>query len=58
MNRIYVRVNDVTTTLKKVEAAGGRVMVEPDETLLNGNLAIFADPQGGIIGIVKWEQPE
>ena len=53
----YVRVHDVAATLKKVEAAGGQIMVEPDKALLDGNLAIFADPQGGIIGIVKWGQP-
>ena len=53
----YVKVNNVTATLKKVAAAGGTVMVEPDKSLFNGNLAIFADPQGGIIGIVKWVQP-
>jgi predicted enzyme related to lactoylglutathione lyase len=53
----YIKVNDVAATLKKVEAAGGYIMVAPDKSLLNGNLAIFADPQGGILGIVKWEQP-
>ena len=53
----YIKVNDVAATLAKAEAAGGTIMVEPDKSLLNGNLAIFADPEGGIIGIVKWEQP-
>ena len=53
----YVKVKNVAATLKKVEAAGGTVMVEPDQSLFNGNLAIFADPEGGIIGIVKWVQP-
>ena len=53
----YVRVDNVAATLKKVEAAGGQIMVEPDKSLLNGNLAIFTDPQGGIMGIVKWVQP-
>ena len=53
----YVKVNDVVSTLNKVTAAGGHVLVQPDKTLLNGNLAIFTDPEGGIIGIVKWDQP-
>ena len=53
----YIKVKDIAATLKKVEAAGGYIMVEPDKSLLDGNLAIFADPQGGIIGIVKWVQP-
>jgi predicted enzyme related to lactoylglutathione lyase len=53
----YVRVKDVMTTLKKVKAAGGVVMVEPDKALLDSNLAIFSDPLGGIMGIVKWDHP-
>jgi len=53
----YIKVNNVAATLKKVTAAGGQIMVEPDDSLLNGNLAIFADPEGGIVGIVKWKQP-
>jgi predicted enzyme related to lactoylglutathione lyase len=53
----YVRVADVAETLEKVTAAGGYVMVEPDEALLEGNLAIFADPQGGVLGVVKWVEP-
>ncbi|MEJ2475924.1 MAG: VOC family protein [Desulfobacterales bacterium] len=50
----YVRVADVSETLEKVIAAGGFVMVEPSEELMEGNLAIFADPQGGVLGVVKW----
>lgn len=53
----YVKVDDVAATLKRVEAAGGHIMVAPDKSLLNGNLAVFADPLGGIIGIVKWKEP-
>jgi len=54
----YVRVKNVLATLKKVKAAGGVVMVEPDKSLLDGNLAIFSDPLGGIMGIVKWDYPK
>jgi predicted enzyme related to lactoylglutathione lyase len=53
----YVKVADVNETLKKVTDAGGMVMVAPDEDLLDGNLAIFSDPQGGVLGIVKWDEP-
>lgn len=52
----YVRVADVNETLKKVTDAGGYIMVAPDEDLLDGNLAIFSDPQGGVLGIVKWDE--
>ena len=52
----YVRVADVEATLKKVTDAGGYVIVPPHPDLLDGNLAIFVDPQGGVLGIVKWEE--
>ena len=29
--------------------------VKPDDRLLDGNLAIFVDPHGGVTGIVKWD---
>lgn len=53
----YIRVSDVNATLKKVTAAGGFIMVEPTPELLNRNLAIFSDPEGGVMGIVKWVEP-
>lgn len=53
----YIRVADVNETLKKVTDAGGYIMVAPDEDLLHGNLAIFSDPQGGVLGVVKWDEP-
>jgi hypothetical protein len=53
----YIKVNDVAATLQKVAAAGGQIMVEPDKSLLDGNLAVISDPEGGIVGIVNWGQP-
>ncbi|WP_455365675.1 VOC family protein [Kaarinaea lacus] len=53
----YIRVADVNETLKKVSEAGGYIMVAPDQDLLDGNLAIFSDPQGGVLGVVKWDEP-
>lgn len=53
----YIRVADVDATLKKVTAAGGFIMVEPTPDLLDGNLAIFSDPEGGVMGVVKWVEP-
>ena len=51
----YVRVQDVAATMEKVVAGGGFAIVPPDEQLLDGNLAIFVDPNGGVMGIVKWD---
>jgi len=49
----YVRVASIEATLKKVVAAGGFIMVPPQPDLYDGNLAIFSDPQGGVLGIIK-----
>ena len=54
----YVRVEDVDATMEKVLAGGGFAIVPSDERLLDGNLAIFVDPNGGVTGIVKWEFEE
>ena len=51
----YVRVDDVAATLEKVVEGGGFTIVPPDDRLLDGNLAIFVDPHGGVTGIVKWD---
>lgn len=51
----YVRVGDVEAVLEKVVAGGGFAIVQPDPALLNGNLAIFVDPNGAVVGIIKWE---
>jgi hypothetical protein len=50
----YVLVDDVQATLARVRDAGGRIVLAPRADLLDGNLAVIADPQGGMIGIVNW----
>jgi hypothetical protein len=52
----YVQVEDVPATLARVRAAGGRVLREPDPAVLQGQLAVFADPQGGILGVISWPE--
>jgi uncharacterized protein len=51
----YVLVGDVASTLAKVAAAQGKVLVKPDPKLLDGNVAVIADPLGGVLGIVNWQ---
>jgi predicted enzyme related to lactoylglutathione lyase len=53
----YILVDDVPATLARVRAAGGRVLMEPRADLLEGNVAVIADPQGGALGIVNWVTP-
>ena len=50
----YVLVDDVAGTLQKATAAGGRVLLQPRPDLLDGNLAVIADPRGGVFGVVRW----
>jgi len=52
----YVRVENVDAVLEKVVEGGGFAIVEPHPDLLDGNLAIFVDPNGAVVGIVKWEE--
>jgi uncharacterized protein len=55
----YVQVDDVAATLQRARAAGGKVLREPSAAELEGRLAVIADPQGGVIGIIHWPlQPE
>jgi predicted enzyme related to lactoylglutathione lyase len=51
----YVLVPDVPAALERARRAGGRVVLAPRADLLGGNLAIIADPLGGIVGVVNWE---
>jgi uncharacterized protein len=50
----YVQVDDVPTTLALVRAAGGKVLREPDAAILGGQFAVFADPLGGVLGVLHW----
>ena len=50
----YVLVDDVPGTLARARAAGGKIVVAPRADLLDGNVAVIADPDGGVVGVVNW----
>ena len=50
----YILVDDVPATLERARKAGGRVLMDPRPGVLDGNLAVIADPDGGMIGVVNW----
>jgi len=50
----YVQVDNVGAALSRATHAGGRVVVAPSPGVLDGQLAVIADPRGGLIGIVDW----
>lgn len=54
----YILVEDVAGTVKKAVENGGKAIVEPQASLLDGNLAVIADPQGAVIGLINWTQKD
>jgi uncharacterized protein len=54
--RIYIMVDDIADTLKRIEAAGGRVLTpRTDIGSGMGAFAVFADPVGNEFGL--YEEP-
>jgi hypothetical protein len=50
----YILVDDVPATVERARKAGGTIVMAPRADLLGGNLAVVADREGGVIGIVNW----
>ena len=54
--RIYIMVDDISDTLQKIEAAGGRVLTSRTDIAPGvGAFAAFADPAGAEFGL--YEEP-
>ena len=49
----YVGVDDPAAALARITAIGGRTIQEPMEVPDGPTIALFADPEGHIIGLVK-----
>jgi predicted enzyme related to lactoylglutathione lyase len=49
----YVEVDDLAAALQQVEAAGGRTVQPPMDVPEGPSIALFADPEGHVIGLVK-----
>jgi uncharacterized protein len=47
----YVVVDDLAATLAEVESAGGRILVPKLAFAGGGEIALFADPDGNVVGI-------
>jgi uncharacterized protein len=52
---VYIAVDDPQTYLNRIEAAGGKTVLPVTEMPMV-TLAIFADPEGNIVGLVKDQQ--
>jgi predicted enzyme related to lactoylglutathione lyase len=49
----YVEVPDLAAALAQIEAAGGRTIQPPMDVPEGPSIALFADPEGHVIGLVK-----
>ena len=50
---IYIEVDDLQAYLSKIERAGGRTIMPPTEVLNMTTIAMFSDPDGILVGLVK-----
>jgi uncharacterized protein len=48
----YVSTDDPNATLRKVEEAGGRVIMPLTEVAPETTIALFTDPEGHVIGLM------
>lgn len=49
----YVEVDDLAKALEQIESAGGRTIQPPMDVPNGPSIALFADPEGHVIGLVK-----
>jgi len=54
----YVNVADVDAAAERATAAGGKVLAPPFEVPTVGRIAIIADPQGAMLGMITPAPPE
>ncbi len=50
---VYFAVDDCEQTAKGIEAAGGRILIEPSDIPGTGRFAVAADPQGAVFGLMQ-----
>ena len=49
----YVRVQDAGAVAEKAESLGGRVLVQPHPDRDGGTIAVLADPDGAVFGVLE-----
>jgi uncharacterized protein len=48
---LYIGTHDADSVARKVEAAGGKVVVPPFDVMKSGRMAVFQDPSGAFISV-------
>jgi uncharacterized protein len=54
----FVRVGDVAASLARAVELGGKVIAPPRPDLLDGRLAVIADPGGALLGLMEWDDDD
>ena len=49
---LYIRVSDLHSTLERIVAAGGKVLIPPTDVPGVVRFALFEDPQGNRMGLI------
>lgn len=52
----YVTVDDVDATAKKVEAAGGKILMPGTDIPETGRMIVFQDPQGAVLAAITYSK--
>lgn len=52
----FVRVKSIGESLALVSKLGGKTLLEPRAELLQGKMAVIADPSGAAIGLLEWSE--
>jgi hypothetical protein len=50
---VYVQSDDLQASLDKAESLGGKKVMEPMDIPGGPSIAMFADPQGNVVGLVN-----
>jgi predicted enzyme related to lactoylglutathione lyase len=52
----FVRVKSVNQSVEDAKQYGGKVLVEPNPEVLEGKVAVVADPTGAAVGLLEWSE--
>ena len=50
----YIRVSDVKSAVEKAKKAGATIMMEPNENIRKGSVAVILDPYGAQFTVQEW----
>jgi predicted enzyme related to lactoylglutathione lyase len=53
MTTFYIETDDVSQHLKRVEGAGGNIVMPETEVMEGTVIGLFSDPEGHVVGLLK-----